>query len=354
MNIKSGINWTKSVIALALLCAVFGFSAMAQTNTDKPLNAKTLAALVEELKGVVARSAPEANEAAMVAKKWDARRDLAGKSKRAVINLLFEDVKTSIEDSGTQYTISSLFGMYKQMPDEAIVAETPKTKNDVSKPAAINKLVDLTYRTHPYVGIEETLNALPGTEDDQDATGEDRENRIAGFEEALKVNNKLTPAQKSFVQANYDFLIKMVDSVTATAISKNFPTEQWIKEGLQKSYTSKFTPTELSSLIAYFQGTAGQRVLEYIRVMEMWQLIVKNGGKTTNFTEAEKAGYYKFAATPLGKKFMTAYLQETIAYQESKENAVRAANPDADGFAIYQTENMNKLFNKFVADNYKK
>ena len=156
------------------------------------------------------------------------------------------------------------------------------------------------------------------------------------------------------MRANYDFLEKLADSVTATAISKNFPTEQWIKEGLEKSYTSKFTPTELNSLIAYFQGKAGQRVLEYIRVMEMWQLIVKNGGTTTGFTEAEKAGYYKFVATPLGKKFMTAYLQETIAYEESKENAVRSANPDADGFAIYRLENLNKLINKFVADNYKK
>ncbi len=336
------------------MCSVFGYSALAQTDSGKPMQAKTLSALVEELKGVVARTAPDANEAAMVGKKWDTRRDLAGKTKRTVINLLFEDVKSVIKDSGTQYQINSIFGMYKQMPDEAIVAETSKTNSNTSKSAAVNKLVDLTYRTHPYVGIEETLDALPGTEDNQAAEEEAIENRIAGFEEALEVNNKLTPAQKEFVRANYDFLIKMVDSVTATAISKNFPTEQWIKEGLQKSYTSKFTPTELNSLIAYFQGTAGKRVLEYIRVMEMWQLIVKNGGTTTGFTEAEKAGYYKFVATPLGKKFMTAYLQETIAYQESKENAVRSANPDADGFAIYRPENLNKLINKFVADNYKK
>ena len=145
----------------------------------------------------------------------------------------------------------------------------------------------------------------------------------------------------------------MVDSATAAAISKNFPTEQWIKEGLQKSFASQFTLTELASLISYFQGKAGKRVLEYIRVMEMWQLIIKNGGTTTGFTEVEKSGYYKFIATPLGKKFMTAYLQETIAYEEGKENAVRSANPDADGFAIYRPENLNKLINKFVADNYK-
>ena len=348
------VKWTNLTIGLMLLCAVFSFSAMAQADGGKPLDAKTLAALVAELKGVVARTATEPGESEMVARKWDTRRDLAGKTKLAVINLLFQDVKLSVKDSGTQYQISSMFGMYKQMPDDAIKAETPSATGDVSKLAAVNKLVDLTYRKHPYVGIEETLNALPGAPDDQAAVDKAREGRIAGFEEALKVNNQLTSAQKSFVRTNYDFLEKLVDSAIATAISKNFPTERWIKEGLQKSYTSRFTSTELSSLIAYLQGKAGKRVLEYIRTMEMWALIVKNGGTTTGFTKAEKAEHNRFVATPLGKKFITAYLQETIAYEESRENEVRSANPDADGSAIYRPENLNKLINKFVADNYKK
>ena len=85
----------------------------------------------------------------------------------------------------------------------------------------------------------------------------------------------------------------------------------------------------------------------------MAQMITGNGG-TMDFTEADKAEHDKFVATPLGKKFNAAYLQEAIAYEESKENAVRFANPDADGFAIYQPENLNAMFNKFVAENYKK
>ena len=200
------VKWANLPIALMILCAVFSFSAMAQSDTGKPLAAKTLAALVAELKGVVARTATEAGESEMVARKWDARRDLAGKTKLAVINLLFEDVKSSVEDSGTQYQISSIFGMYKVMPDDAIKAETPAAK--AVELAAINKLVKLTYRTHPYVGIDETLNVLPGAPDDQAAVDKAREGRIAGFEEALKVNDQLTSAQKSFVRANYDLLKK--------------------------------------------------------------------------------------------------------------------------------------------------
>jgi len=51
---------------------------------------------------------------------------------------------------------------------------------------------------------------------------------------------------------------------------------------------------------------------------------------------------------------MTAFIRTAIAYEESKSNAVFSANPNADGFAIYRPENLNKLFNKFVAENYKK
>jgi hypothetical protein len=340
-------------MALALMYFVFSLGAMAETNSDKPLDAKALIALVEELKGVVAKSSPDQKDAASVSERWDKRKDLAGKTKREVINLLYEDVKAVIKDSGTLYQIYSIFSFYKQIPDEPPSAQTQTTNVAMSKPASVNKLIDLTYRMHPYVGIEEQLASLPGPADIKAATEEDRKNRIEGFDDALKVNNKLTSDQKSFVRANYDQLLKIADKITEDAIRTNFPTEQWVKEGLQKSYTSKFTQTELNSLIVYFQGVEGQQVLKYIRISRMAQMITGNGG-TLDFTEVDKAQHDKFVATPLGKKFNAAYLQEAIAYEESKSNAVFSANPNADGFAIYRPENLNKLFNKFVAENYKK
>ena len=57
---------------------------------------------------------------------------------------------------------------------------------------------------------------------------------------------------------------------------------------------------------------------------------------------------------PRSGKFMAAFLKEAIADKERQENAVWSKTPDADGFAICQPENLNKLFNKFVAENYKK
>lgn len=348
-------NYSYRTILMTLTTFVFlllsSLAAQAQNNPDKPLDAKAVAALVGQLKEVVSRTSPD--DAAMIAEKWDARRDLVGKRKKEVINLLYGDAKSVIKDSGVLYQIYSIFSFYKTIPDEPPTAQLDKTNTPLPKSASVKTLIDLTFLMHPYVGIEEQLASLPGTKDVKAAEEEDRKNRIAGFDEALKVNKKLTPEQKSFVKANYDQLIKIADQITEDAIKKNFPTEQWIKEGLQKSYTAKFTQPELNQLIVYFQGADGQPVLKYIRISQMAQMITGNGG-TLNFTKADKAEHDKFVATPLGKKFINAYLKEAVAYEQSKENAVRSANPNADGFAIYRPENLNKLFNKFVAENYKK
>lgn len=351
-RLKKGNFWTKLVIAFVVIGSVFSFEATAQTKSDKPLDAKSLAALITELKEVVSKNTPDEKDAALVAEKWDKRKDLAGKTKKEVINLLYADVKSVIKDSGVLYQIYSMFSFYKQIPDESF-AQTQKTNGAISKPASVKKLVDLTFLMHPYVGIEEQIASLPGTKDIKAEEERVRKVRIEGFDDALKVNNKLTPKQKEFVKVNYDRLIKIADKITEDAINKNFPTEQWIKEGLQQSYTAKFSQTELTSLIAYFQETAGQQVLKYVRISQMAELITGNGG-ILDYTEADKAEHDKFVATALGKKFISAYLDEAERYEKRKEEAVRTGNPNADGFAIYETENLNKLFNKFVAQNYKK
>jgi len=347
-----GIDRTKVFIASVLLCSVFGYGVTAQTTAAKPMTDKALNALIVELKEVVAKSAPDEKEAALVADRWDKRTDLKGRTKQEVINLLFEDVRAVIKDSGTLYQIYSMFSLYKRMPDDAPSTPTQTTKGAMSKPASVKELVELTYRMHPYVGIEAQLASLPGTKDIKGEEERVRKVRLEGFDDALKVNNKLTPEQKEFVKANYDQLIKIADKVTEDAINKNFPTERWIKEGLERSYMNRFSLKELTGLVAYFQGTAGRQVLKYVRISNMAELITGNGG-TPDYTKEDKAGHDKFASTPLGNKFITAYITDAEAYEKRKEEAVRAGNPDADGFAIYRPENLNKLFNKFVAETYR-
>jgi len=346
-------NWTKLGLVLTLMCLVFSISAIAQ---DTPMEAKSRAGLITDLKEVVSKNALSQNDAQVIGKKWDARKDLTGKSKSEVIDLLYDDVKAVIKDPGIQYQIYSIFSFYKQIPDKNFSSKTPKVKAAATKREAVKQLVELTFRMHHYVGIEDQLAGLPGTKDAIDIKAEEeriRKERIGAIEETLKTNDKLSAAQKEFVRANYDQIIKKAEKVIEDSMKKNFPTDQWIKEGLQKSYTAKFTLKELNNLVTYFQANTGKQVLKYVRLTKMEQLITRNGGQL-DLTEADKAEHDKFAATAIGKKFMTAYLTDAVAYEQSKENAARSKNPDADGYAIYRDENLNKLINNFVAENYKK
>lgn len=117
MMLTQKIKWTRYLIVLVLVLFVFSINTLAQT--DKPMEAKALAALIAELKGIVSKTAPDKNEAKSVGEKWDARKDLAGKTKSEVIELLFEDVKSVIKDSGTQYQIYSTFSFYKNIDTDS-------------------------------------------------------------------------------------------------------------------------------------------------------------------------------------------------------------------------------------------
>lgn len=249
-------------------------------------------------------------------------------------------------------SVFSLVAMAQDTPNKP--ADPAAETTDIStKPELVEQVIVLTFPRHPSIGIEYLLGKLPGTKETEAAKAEDRKNRIEGFDAALKVNKKLNAAQKAFVRANYDKLIKITDKITDDAKTKNLPTWDWIREGLEKSYTAAFTLAELRKLSDFFYAWEGQQALQYLEQIRREELITRYGGKL-KYTEAEKAEHDKFVATPLGKRFITAYLDEAIAYEQSKANAVRSTIPNADGSAIYEPANLNELFNKFVTENYKK
>ena len=123
-----------SVAAVLLWSSMLGSSVMAQTGSDKPMDATALAALIEELKEVVAKATPDQKEAAQVSARWDKRTDLAGKTKKEVVNLLYQDVKAVIKDSGVLYQIYSTFAFYKRIPDESQPTTPPRHGNMYEEP----------------------------------------------------------------------------------------------------------------------------------------------------------------------------------------------------------------------------
>jgi hypothetical protein len=105
MNITSGINWIKLAIVLVLMSSVFGLTALAQTNSEKPLNAEAVAALIEELTDGLPDLIEDEDQAAAITEKWDARENLAGKTRTQILGLLFADVRSVVRDAETQKNI---------------------------------------------------------------------------------------------------------------------------------------------------------------------------------------------------------------------------------------------------------
>jgi cold shock protein len=105
LTFKTGINWAKQVIALVLMCLMFGFSAMAQDNSNKPLDEDGMTALVDELTNGLSDLIEDEDQVTAITDKWDAREDLAGKTRKQILNLLFADVKSIIKDKKAQDSI---------------------------------------------------------------------------------------------------------------------------------------------------------------------------------------------------------------------------------------------------------
>ena len=224
------------------------------------------------------------------------------------------------------------------------MAQTNSDKS-MSKGASVRKLIELTLSAHPIV-----TTPKPWAAKKEDETIKQKQLKV--LDDALAVNKELTPEQRLFVKANYDKLKKIVDKQLADAADAIFPFGQWAEEHLEQRYTAKFTDKEINGLIAYFQGTDGQNTLKVFKNAPFSEDIVKKGGAPL-YTKEEEAKADKFAQTPLGKKFMDAFFSETNEYLNAKmEEAGKSGGKNIS--SITDPANLNKIFNQFVSDNYKK
>ena len=144
--IKTKLNRINLIAAL-FLCSIFSFSAIAQ---DTPLNSQQLANLISGLKGALQENLAiienkDGKQYRAITQKWNARRDLAGKSKEQVIDLLYQDVKSEVTNSGMQYQLSQVFSFYKQIPDSQFSAKTSFKDPRDGQVYGIKKIGNLTW-----------------------------------------------------------------------------------------------------------------------------------------------------------------------------------------------------------------
>ncbi|MEP6903125.1 MAG: RNA-binding protein [Actinomycetota bacterium] len=105
--LSAKINWTKLVIASLLIFGLFGFSAMGQDNSKQPLDDEAVMALVSQLKEGLPDLINDEAKVTAITEKWDAREDLAGKTKAQILNLLVADVKSVVTDKTVQDSVWS-------------------------------------------------------------------------------------------------------------------------------------------------------------------------------------------------------------------------------------------------------
>ncbi len=114
----------RTIVTISVFLLLAGF-AVAQ---EAALNATQLANLVVGLKGALQENLAPASTGqqsyATITQRWDARRDLGGRSKTQVIDMLYQDVKAVIKNPQLQYQVSQVFSFYKRMPDSQF---SPKT-----------------------------------------------------------------------------------------------------------------------------------------------------------------------------------------------------------------------------------
>jgi hypothetical protein len=103
--LKIGNHCTRLILVLVLSCLIFAFSTIAQTNPNEPLDEESAVALVEELADGLGDLIEDEDQVTAIIEKWDAREDLAGKTRTQILGLLFADVRSVVRDAETQKNI---------------------------------------------------------------------------------------------------------------------------------------------------------------------------------------------------------------------------------------------------------
>lgn len=99
-----------------LLCLSFAVGTMAQKPDNKILDDEGVSALLEELKAGLPEFISDEEKVTAITEKWEAREDLAGKTKYGIIRLLIEDVRSIETDQELSLKIWHKWNGVKEDP----------------------------------------------------------------------------------------------------------------------------------------------------------------------------------------------------------------------------------------------
>lgn len=92
---------------------------------ERPLSEEELSGLLDQLKEGLAELVGDEEKATAIAEKWDAREDLAGKTRRQVLGLLFNDLRSIVTESSVQNSVWAAWNAVSEpAADESATQET--------------------------------------------------------------------------------------------------------------------------------------------------------------------------------------------------------------------------------------
>jgi len=96
----------------------YSSKAVPQATPETPLSEDELSTLLDSLKEGLAELVGDEDKATAIAEKWDAREDLAGKTRKQVLGLLFNDLRTVISDRAVQNSVWAAWNSAPQQEPE--------------------------------------------------------------------------------------------------------------------------------------------------------------------------------------------------------------------------------------------
>lgn len=122
--------------------------AVPQATPETPLSEDELSTLLDSLKEGLAGLVGDEDKATAIAEKWDAREDLAGKTRKQVLGLLFNDLRTVISDRALQ---NSVWAAWNSAPQQE-----PKTTTSNGREALDEYISSLEYDADSLLSVQST------------------------------------------------------------------------------------------------------------------------------------------------------------------------------------------------------
>ncbi|HRI03158.1 MAG TPA: thiol-activated cytolysin family protein [Pyrinomonadaceae bacterium] len=124
---------------------------------EKPLTEDELSGLLDELKGGLTDLVGDEEKVTAITEKWDAREDLAGKTRKQVLGLLFADLRTVVTDKAVQNSVWAAWNQATPTDPETSTTDPPVQNPDTAADSNLEPYISgLSYDANRLLSVQPT------------------------------------------------------------------------------------------------------------------------------------------------------------------------------------------------------